>query len=122
MSMAHYVDGFVIPIKRKNTKAYKKMATMGCKLWMKYGALSYYETIVDDFSKYGLGFKKMCKLKSDETVVFAFIVFKSKAHRNQVNKKVMKEMNSMEMPAAMPFDMKRFAMGGCKSIVNSKKK
>ncbi len=119
--MAHYVDGFVIPIKRKNVKSYKKMATWGCKMWMKHGALSYYECVIDDFSKHGLGFKKMCKLKNDETAVFAYIVFKSKAHRNQVNKKVFKEMGDMEAPTDMPFDMKRFAMAGCKSIVNSKK-
>ena len=98
------------------------MAVWGCKLWMKHGALSYYETVIDDFSKHGVGFKKMCKLKSDETAVFAFVIYKSKAHRNQVNKKVMKEMGSMEAPAEMPFDMKRFAMAGCKSIVNSKKR
>lgn len=120
--MAHYVDGFVIPIKRKNLKAYKKMAEWGCRLWMKYGALDYYECVVEEFSKHGLGFKKMCKLKSGETAVFAFIIYKSKAHRNQVNKKVMKEMMKEEMPAQMPFDMKRFAMGGCKTIVRSKKR
>ena len=120
--MPQYIDGFVIPINRKKIKAYKKMATWGCKLWMKHGALSYYETIIDDFSNYGLGFKKMCKLKSGETAVFAFIIYKSKAHRNQVNKKVMKEMASMKVPPEMPFDMKRFAMAGCKSIVHSKKR
>ncbi len=120
--MAQYVDGYVIPLKRKNVKAYKKMAQWGCKLWMKHGALSYYETVVDDFMKHGLGFKKMCKLKGDETAVFAFIVYKSKAHRNQVNKKVMKEMMAAEMPTAMPFDMKRFAAAGCKTLVTSQKK
>lgn len=120
--MARYVDGFVIPIKSKNLKAYKKMATWGYKVWMKHGALSYYECVVDDFMKnHGIGFKKMCKLKSGETAVFAFIVYKSKAHRNQVNKKVMAEMAKMEVPTEMPFDMKRFAMAGCKSIVNSKR-
>ena len=96
------------------------MATWGCKLWMKHGALSYYETVLEDYMKHGLGFKKMCKLKSNETAVFAFIVYKSKAHRNQVNKKVMKEMSQMEMPEAMPFDMNKFAMAGCKVLVNSK--
>ena len=118
--MARYVDGFVIPIKRKNIKAYKKMAEWGKKVWMKNGALSYYECGIDDFTKHGLGFKKMCKLKSGETAVFAFIVYKSKAHRNQVNKKVFKEMDKMGPPPKMPFDMKRFAMAGCKAIVHSK--
>lgn len=119
--MAQYVDGFVIPIARKNLKAYKKMAAMGCKAWMKHGALSYYECVIDDFSEYGLGFKKMCKLKPSETAIFAFIVYKSKSHRKQVNKKVMKEMEKMGMPTVMPFDMSRFAMAGCKAIVRSKK-
>jgi uncharacterized protein YbaA (DUF1428 family) len=120
--MAHYVDGFVIPIKRKNVKAYKKMATWGCRVWMKHGALNYYECVMDDFTKYGLGFKKMCKLKSGETAIFAFVVYKSKTHRNQVNKKVMKEMGQMNVPTEMPFDIKRFAMAGCKTIVNSKRR
>lgn len=120
--MAQYVDGYVIPIKNKNVRAYKKMATWGCKVWMKHGALNYYETVIDDFAKHGQGFKKMCKLKAGETAVFAFVVYKSKAHRNQVNKKVMKEMSAMEMPTQMPFDMKRFAMGGCKVLVRSTKR
>lgn len=120
--MAHYVDGFVIPIKRKNLRAYKKMALWGCRIWMKHGALNYYECVIDDFSQHGLGFKKMCKLRSGETAVFAFIIYKSKAHRNQVNKKVMKEMGKMDVPTKMPFDMKRFAMAGCKTIVRSKKR
>lgn len=119
--MAHYVDGFVIPIPKKNVKAYKKMATWGCKLWMKHGALNYYECVInDDVTAHGMGFKKMCKLKSGETAVFAFIIYKSKSHRNAVNKKVMKEMEKMKMPSVMPFDMKRFAMAGCQAIVHSK--
>lgn len=121
--MAQYVDSFVIPIKKKNLAKYKKFAQLGCRLWMKHGALSYYECIGDDFLEYGLGFRKMCKLKSDETVVVAFIVFKSKAHRNTVNKKVIAEMNGMfEEPDGMkmPFDMKRFSTAGCKTMVHSK--
>jgi len=121
--MAQYVDGFVIPIKRKNVAAYKKMATWGRRVWMKHGALSYYECIADDFVKHGTGFKKMCKLKSDETIVFAYIVFKSKAHRNKVNKKVHEEMHESMMklkkPFKMPFDSKRFATAGCKAIVRA---
>jgi uncharacterized protein YbaA (DUF1428 family) len=118
--MAQYVDGYVIPIKRGSLGAYKKMAKWGCKVWMKHGALSYHECLMDDFAKYGLGFKKMCGLKSGETAVFAFIVYKSKSHRNQVNKKVMKEMSESD-PTRMPFDMNRFATAGCKVIVSSKK-
>ena len=120
----NYVDGFVIPIKKKNIKDYKKMAMIGCKSWMKHGALSYYECVGDDFVKHGLGFKKMCKLKPDETFVFAFIVFKSKSHRDKVNKKVLAEMESMYQGEnmKMPFDMKKFAMAGCKTLVQSKNK
>lgn len=117
--MAQYVDGFVIPIKRKNLKAYRKLAVWGCDIWMKHGALSYYECVMDDFSKHGLGFKKMCKLKTGETAIFAFIVYKSKAHRNAVNKKVLKEMMKSDMPTKMPFDMKKFATAGCKVMVKN---
>ncbi len=120
--MAQYVDGYVIPIQRKNISAYKKLAQWGCRVWMKHGALSYYECIIDDFMKHGLGFKKMCKLKNGETAVFAFVIYKSKAHRNQVNKRVMKEMTKEAMPTKMPVDMKRFAMAGCKTIVMAKKR
>lgn len=118
--MAHYVDGFVIPIKKNKVSAYKKLAQWGCRLWMKHGALSYYECVIDEFTNHGLGFKKMCKLKAGETAIFAFIVYKSKSHRNQVNKKVMKEMTG-PMPE-MPFDMKRFSMAGTKAIVNKTKR
>ena len=118
--MSHYVDGFVIPIKKKNLKAYKKMAAMGCKVWMKYGALDYYECVGDALQNpWGLGFTKMCKLKPDETVVFAFVVYKSKAHRTQVNKKVMNDPD-MTKEMKMPFDMKRFSAGGFKTLVRAK--
>lgn len=117
--MSTYVDGYVIPIKKAKLKAYKKMAVIGCKTWMKHGALDYYECHGDDLkNNMGLTFPKMCKLKSDETVIFAFIVYKSKAHRNQVNKKVHQEFSSLD-PKTFPmaFDMKRFAMGGFKTLV-----
>lgn len=120
--MAHYVDGFVIPVKKKNLKAYLKMAKLGCKIWMEYGALDYYECVGDDINnKWGTPFPKLCNLKADETVVFAFIVFKSKAHRNQVNKKVHADprMSEDAFPV-MPFDMKRMTVGGFKSIVSAK--
>lgn len=119
--MSNYVDGYVIPIKKKNIKAYKKMATLGCRLWMEHGALDYYECVGDDFIKHGVGFKKMCKLKPDETVVFAFILYKSKAHRNKVNAKVMKDprMNSFDIKT-IPFDLKRFSVAGFKTLVQAK--
>ncbi len=119
--MGNYVDGFVIPIKKKNLKAYRKLAKWGCNIWMKHGALSYYECFIDDFTKHGTGFKKMCRLNSGETAVFAFIVYKSRAHRDKVNKKVVNEMGE-STPMKMPFDMKRFAMAGCRVMVSSEKK
>lgn len=117
--MPKYVEGFVIPIKRTKIKEYKKLALWGRKVWMKHGALSYYECVVDDFTKHGLGFKKMCKLKAGETVIFAYIVYKSKAHRNKVFKGVEKEMSKYKHPPEMPFDMKRFAMAGCSVLVHA---
>jgi uncharacterized protein YbaA (DUF1428 family) len=116
--MSQYVDGFVIPIKKKNVKNYKKMAQLGCKLWMEYGALHYYECIADDMLPWGLTFKKMCNLKKDETVIFAFIIFKSKAHRNSVNKKVFTDSRmKMDSSKKMPFEMKRFCVAGFKTLV-----
>lgn len=118
--MPRYVDGFVIPIPKKNLKAYRKMAQWGCRLWMKYGALDYYECVGDDLDNHcGLTFPKLCKLKRNETVIFAYIVYRNKAHRDQVNKKVMNDP-SMKAPTKMPFDMKKFAMGGFKVLVSDR--
>ena len=115
-----YVDGFVIPIKKKNIPAYKRMAKLGCKVWMEHGALDYYECIGDDLKvAWGWTFPRMCKLKAGETAIFAFIVYKSKAHRNQVNAKVMKDPRMTMEGAKMPFDEKRFAMGGFKVVVQA---
>ncbi len=120
---ANYVDGFVIPIKKQNLKAYKKMAALGCKVWMEHGALDYHECSGDDLNNgAGMTFAKMCKLQKDETVIFAFVVYRNKTHRKQVNAKVMKDprMKMPEGPNAMPFDMKRFAMGGFTTMVRAK--
>jgi uncharacterized protein YbaA (DUF1428 family) len=119
--MAQYVDGYVIPIKKKNVKAYKKMATLGCKVWMEHGAVQYYECIGENLtSKWGLGFPKMLKLKTDETVVFAYVVYKSKSDRNKVNKKVMTDPRMNIEGMEMPFDGKRFSVGGFSVLVSSK--
>ena len=114
-----YVDGFVIPIPRKNVTAYKKMANGGRKIWMKHGALQYFECVGDDLKvpMGGLAFPKGIRLKAGETIVFAFIVYKSKAHRNAVNKKVMSDPAMATMPKKMPFDPKRMMYGGFKTIV-----
>jgi len=122
-----YVDGFVLPIKKKNLKAYKKMATQAAKFWKKHGALGYYECVGDDLSpKTGevkiAKFPKLAKTKPGETVIFAFIIYKSKAHRNSINKKVMAEMTQQAQEdcndkTKMPFDVRRMAWGGFKTIV-----
>ena len=119
--MAQYVDGYVIPIKKANIKPYKKMAVLGGKIWMEHGALSYYECVGDDLSsKYGLPFTKLCNLKPSETIVFAFVVYKSKADRNRINALVMQDPRMQpkgKKKFVMPFDMKRFSTGGFKAIV-----
>ena len=120
--MPKYVDGFVIPIPKKNLVAYTRMAHWGRKVWMKHGALQYFECIGDDLKVLpgcGVGFSKGIRLKPGETVLFAFIIYKSKAHSYAVNAKVMKDplMNKMPTPKKMPFDMKRFMQGGFKVIV-----
>lgn len=118
--MSRYVDGFVIPIEKKKIKEYKKMATIGRKVWMKHGALDYYECIGDDLqNQWGIPFPKLCKLKPNETVVFAFIVYKSKAHRDRVNAKVHKDPIMTGEHFDMPFSMKRFTVGGFKTLVHS---
>lgn len=117
--MSRYVDGFVIPIKKKHLKAYKKMATVGCKVWMEHGALDYYECVGDVLKNaWGISFPKLCKLKSDETVIFAFVTYKSKAHRNRVVAKVHKDPRmAPEHFPDMPFDMKRFTSGSFKTVI-----
>lgn len=111
-----YVDGFVIPIPKKNTVKYKKMALEGKKAWLKFGALDYKECKIDDAKPKGVAFNfpKMAGAKPGETVWFSFIVFKSRSHRDEVNKKVMAYFSKKyaDKPMDMPFDMKRFAYGG----------
>jgi len=115
-----YVDGYVLPVQKKNLKAYFRMADMGRKVWRKHGALDYKECVGDDLqTKWGMPFPRLLKLKRGETVVFSYIVFKSRAHRDRVNAKVMKEMQKLDMPKEMPFDMKRMVYGGFKVVVGA---
>jgi uncharacterized protein YbaA (DUF1428 family) len=117
-----YVDGFVLPVPKKNLKAYQKMAELAGKIWKEHGALEYRECAGDDLDvKFGLPFGKSVKLKKGETVVFAWIVYKNRAHRDKVNAKVMKDPRlgqGME-GKEMPFDMKRMYYGGFKTIVDA---
>jgi uncharacterized protein YbaA (DUF1428 family) len=113
-----YVDGFVVPVPTKNLADYKKMASLGRKLWMKHGALHYFECVGNDLDVgYGLPFPKGIRARAGETIVFSFIIFKSKAHRDAVNKKVMSDPAMATTPKKMPFDMKRMMYGGFKTIV-----
>lgn len=120
--MAKFVDGFVIPIPKRKVAAYRKIAKEASRIWMKHGALEYFETVQEPFKLHpGLkSFERAARAKSGETVIFAWIVYKSKAHRNQVNKKVesdpgMQKFFGMEMP----FDMKRMTVGLFKTIVEA---
>jgi uncharacterized protein YbaA (DUF1428 family) len=115
-----YVDGYVLPVPRKNLQTYRRMAQMAGKVWRKHGALDYKECVGDDLkTKWGTPFPRMMKLKPGEVVVFSYIVFKSRAHRDRVNAKVMKEMEKMCGSKDMPFDMKRMAYGGFKTLVDA---
>jgi uncharacterized protein YbaA (DUF1428 family) len=117
-----YVDGYVVPVPKKNLAAYRKMAAKAGKLWREYGALEYIECVADDV-KPGkhTSFPQSVKLKAGETVIFSYVVYKSKAHRNSVNKKVMKDPRFKKMcnPKEMPFDGKRMFWGGFKVIVDA---
>ena len=117
-----YVDGYVLVIPKKNVKSYIQMAKQGKKLWMKYGALDYKECMGDDIKadNGSLPFDKLVKLKPSETVWFSFVTFKSKAHRKEVNKKVMAdpEMSPENWEGKkMPFEMNRMSVGGFKVVV-----
>jgi uncharacterized protein YbaA (DUF1428 family) len=117
--MSQYVDGFVIPMPKNKLNAYQAMAKKAGKVWMKYGALDYRECVGEDLKvKDMLPFPKLAKLKSGETVVFSWIVYKSKAHRDKVNARVMKDPAILKMmKEPMPFDCARMAYGGFKTIV-----
>lgn len=115
-----YVDGYVLPVPEKNIAAYRKIAKLASKVWKDHGALEYRECVGDDMTPpFGVPFGKIVKTKPGETVVFSWIVFKSKAHRNKVNAKVMSDPRLMTMmdPKKMPFDCMRMTYGGFKILV-----
>ena len=118
--MANYVDGFVLPIPRKNTAKYRRLASLAKKVWRDHGALDYVEAIADDV-KPGkwTSFPQSVKLKKGEVVWFSYIVYKSRKHRDAVMKKVMKDERFTSMdPKDMPFDGKRMIYGGFKVMVS----
>ncbi len=120
--MADYVDGFVVPVPSANVDAYRKMARKAAKVWIEHGALMVRECLADDV-KPGkwTSFPQAVKLKEGEVVIFSFIVFKSRKHRDQVNAKVMEDprVKAMMDPKALPFDGKRMIYGGFKNIVEA---
>ena len=116
-----YVDGFVVPVPKRKLEAYRRMARLAGKVWRAHGALAYFEAVADDV-KPGkrTSFPQSVKLKPGETVVFSYIVYKSRAHRDRVNAKVMRDprIKNMMDPKAMPFDGKRMFWGGFKVMVD----
>lgn len=115
-----YVDGFVVPVRKKDLAAYKKLSTLSGKVWRELGALAYVECLGDDVPVGKVtSFPKSVKLKPDEVVIFSWIVYKSKADRNRINKAVMKDPRLADMmdPKKMPFDAKRMFWGGFKSMI-----
>lgn len=117
-----YIDGFVLPVPKKNLQVYRRIAQKAGKVWRKHGALEYREYVGEDLNtKMGISFPRMSKAKRNETVVFSWIVYKSRAHRDAVNAKVMKDPRLAKMmnAKAMPFDFKRMAYGGFKILVDA---
>jgi uncharacterized protein YbaA (DUF1428 family) len=126
--MAKYVDGFVLVVPKGKEADYQKMAEQGREMWMKHGALQYFECRGDDLKQQEMGdeksraFPEMAGASGDENIWFSFIVFKSKEHRDEVNKKVMDEMGEEaegQADFSMPVDMKKMAYGGFEAVVEA---
>jgi uncharacterized protein YbaA (DUF1428 family) len=120
LSMAHYVDGFIVPVPKDKFDDYRRMAELAGKVWMEHGALQYFECVADDV-KVGevTSFPRSVQLKDDETVVFSWILYESRAHRDSVNAKVMADPRIKDMmdPKTLPFDGKRMIWGGFQSFL-----
>ena len=120
--MAHYIDGFIVPVPKRKLAAYKKMARLASKVWRDHGALEYFEALADDVKPGKVtSFPQAVKLKPGETVIFAWIVYRSRKDRDRINAKVMKDprLASMMDPKNMPFDGKRMFWGGFKTIIEA---
>jgi len=118
--MAHYVDGFVLPVPKDNVEAYRRIAEAAGEIWKDHGALSYWECVADDVKPGEItSFPQAVQLKEDETVVFAWIVYASRDERDRINAAVMEDprMKNMMDPKSMPFDARRMFWGGFRSIV-----
>jgi uncharacterized protein YbaA (DUF1428 family) len=116
-----YIDGYVVPVPKKKLDAYRRMAQTAGKIWREHGALEYIESVADDVKRgKWTSFPRSVKQKPGETVVFAYVVYKSRAHRDQVNAKVMKDPRFAKMiDSKMPFDGKRMFWGGFKLLVDA---
>jgi len=114
-----YVDGFVFVVSKKKMPAYLRLARTACKVWMEHGALEYKECVGDHLNlRCGRPFPRLMKLKRGETACFSWVAYKSRKHRDQVNRKVMKDKRIASLGAAdMPFDMKRMSYGGFNAVV-----
>jgi uncharacterized protein YbaA (DUF1428 family) len=115
-----YVDGFVLAVPKKNIDAYTRIARKAGKIWMEYGALEYRECVGDDLKvQMGISFPTLVKPKAGETIIFSWIIYRSRKHRDAVNTKVMKDPRLAKMsPDKMPFDCMRMSYGGFKPIVS----
>jgi uncharacterized protein YbaA (DUF1428 family) len=118
--MSHYVDGFVVPVPLRNVDAYRRMAEKAGKIWLEHGALQFCECLGDDVKPGKVtSFPQSVQLKDDEVVVFSWILYESREHRDRVNAKVMEDPRTKELmdPKSMPFDGMRMFWGGFKTIV-----
>jgi uncharacterized protein YbaA (DUF1428 family) len=118
--MERYVDGFLIPIAKDKVQKYKEIAEKAGEVWKEHGALEYYECIGDDLEKENMvSFMKAAGASEEETVIFSWIIYESKEHRDQVNAAVMNDprIKGMCEPGSQPFDYKRMAYGGFKTLV-----
>ena len=118
--MSQYIDGFVLSVPKSKLAAYKKMATKASKIWREHGALEYRECVGDDMTAPGMvAFPKLAKSKPDELVIFSYVVFKSRKHRDATNKKIFADPRLATIcdPGNMPFDCKRMSWGGFKTLV-----
>ena len=120
--MPNYVDGYVLPVPKKNLSVYRRLATMSGKIWREYGAVEYRECVGDDLAvKFGTPFPRQLKLKRGETVIFSWITFKSRKDRDRINAKVMKDprIAGMMDGKEVPFDCKRMCYGGFTVLVKA---
>ena len=118
--MPRYIDGFLLPVPKRNLEAYVRMSKKAGKIWVDHGALEYRECSGEDLDvKMGVPFPRALEVERGETVVFSWIVYKSRAHRDRVNAKVMKDPRMAHDPQSMPFDGKRMFWGGFETFVQA---